>query len=120
VKEYEIRANIDGLALISLALKVRQPQRVVLHGVPQLDAKSPSIRTIGAKTTSQMLQQSSLSHSMLPFPHLAHFLTKFSDNAGVLGITIKSNKSLIGQGSKGVIKGKGIRMVSGAKNIIVQ
>ncbi|EHL02326.1 putative pectin lyase A [Glarea lozoyensis 74030] len=42
------------------------------------------------------------------------------DNAGVLGITVKSNKSLIGQGAKGVIKGKGIRMVSGAKNIIIQ
>ncbi|KAH6639500.1 pectin lyase A precursor [Boeremia exigua] len=42
------------------------------------------------------------------------------DNAGVLGMTVKSNKSLIGQGSKGVIKGKGIRMVSGVKNIIVQ
>ncbi|KAL1311861.1 hypothetical protein AAFC00_001934 [Neodothiora populina] len=40
--------------------------------------------------------------------------------AGVLGITIKSNKSLIGQGSKGVIKGKGLRIVSGAKNIIIQ
>ncbi|KAJ5325697.1 hypothetical protein N7541_011479 [Penicillium brevicompactum] len=42
------------------------------------------------------------------------------DNAGVLGITVKSNKSLIGSGSAGVIKGKGIRIVSGASNIIVQ
>jgi pectin lyase len=42
------------------------------------------------------------------------------DKAGILGITVKSNKSLIGVGSKGVIKGKGIRIVSGAKNVIVQ
>ncbi|KAI8934311.1 hypothetical protein NX059_009050 [Plenodomus lindquistii] len=42
------------------------------------------------------------------------------DKAGVLGMTIKSNKSLIGQGSKGVIKGKGVRITGGAKNIIIQ
>lgn len=42
------------------------------------------------------------------------------DKAGVLGMTVGSNKSLIGQGSKGVIKGKGVRIVSGAKNIIIQ
>jgi pectin lyase len=42
------------------------------------------------------------------------------DKAGVLGMTIGSNKSLIGQGSKGVIKGKGVRIVSNAKNIIIQ
>ncbi|KAL4926717.1 polysaccharide lyase family 1 protein [Aspergillus undulatus] len=41
------------------------------------------------------------------------------DNAGVLGITVKSNKSLVGEGS-GVIKGKGLRIVSGASNIIIQ
>jgi pectin lyase len=38
----------------------------------------------------------------------------------MLGITVKSNKSLIGQGTAGVIKGKGIRIVNGAKNVIVQ
>ncbi|KAH6637142.1 pectin lyase fold/virulence factor [Chaetomium tenue] len=42
------------------------------------------------------------------------------DKAGVLGITVKSNKSLIGVGNKGIIKGKGIRMVSGTKNVIIQ
>ncbi|BCS19948.1 polysaccharide lyase family 1 protein [Aspergillus puulaauensis] len=42
------------------------------------------------------------------------------DNAGVLGITVKSNKSLVGQGSSGVIKGKGLRIVSGASNVIIQ
>jgi pectin lyase len=42
------------------------------------------------------------------------------DNAGVLGITVKSNKSLIGSGSSGIIKGKGLRIVSGASNIIIQ
>jgi pectin lyase len=42
------------------------------------------------------------------------------DKAGLLGITIKSNKSLIGVGNKGVIKGKGVRIVSGASNVIIQ
>lgn len=42
------------------------------------------------------------------------------DTAGVLGITVKSNKSLIGSGSSGIIKGKGLRIVSGASNIIIQ
>ncbi|KAB8235764.1 pectin lyase 1 [Aspergillus alliaceus] len=42
------------------------------------------------------------------------------NKAGVLGITINSNKSLIGQGSAGVIKGRGVRIVSGAKNVIIQ
>ncbi|PYH86178.1 pectin lyase pelD [Aspergillus uvarum CBS 121591] len=42
------------------------------------------------------------------------------DNAGSLGITVGSNKSLIGEGTSGVIKGKGLRMVSGVSNIIIQ
>ncbi len=42
------------------------------------------------------------------------------DNAGVLGITVASDKTLLGQGSLGIIKGKGIRMVSGVSNIIIQ
>ncbi|KAI1420522.1 pectin lyase fold/virulence factor [Xylaria sp. FL1777] len=42
------------------------------------------------------------------------------DQAAVLGITVKSNKSLVGQGSSGVIIGKGLRIVSGATNIIIQ
>ncbi|KAI0471704.1 pectate lyase a [Xylariaceae sp. FL0804] len=42
------------------------------------------------------------------------------DNAAILGITVGSNKSLLGQGSAGVIKGKGLRIVSGASNIIIQ
>ncbi|KAL4777913.1 pectin lyase fold/virulence factor, partial [Aspergillus varians] len=40
--------------------------------------------------------------------------------AGTLGILVNSNKSLIGQGSDGVIKGKGLRIVSGAENVIIQ
>lgn len=40
--------------------------------------------------------------------------------AATLGISITSDKSLIGSGSAGVIKGKGIRIVSGASNVIVQ
>ncbi|KAF4344892.1 pectin lyase precursor [Fusarium beomiforme] len=41
------------------------------------------------------------------------------DKAGILGITVGSNKSLIGVGSKGVIRGKGLRIIN-AKNVIIQ
>ncbi|THY15307.1 putative pectin lyase [Aureobasidium pullulans] len=37
------------------------------------------------------------------------------DKAGMIGITVNSNKSLVGQGSKGIIKGKGLRMANGVK-----
>ncbi|KUI66091.1 putative pectin lyase A [Cytospora mali] len=40
--------------------------------------------------------------------------------AATLGIPITSDKTLIGSGSSGVIKGRGIRIVSGASNVIVQ
>ncbi|KAF2148573.1 polysaccharide lyase family 1 protein [Myriangium duriaei CBS 260.36] len=42
------------------------------------------------------------------------------DKAGILGITITSNKTLLGKGSSGAIKGRGIRVVHGASNVIVQ
>lgn len=42
------------------------------------------------------------------------------DNAGLKPIQVGSNKSLIGVGNKGVIRGKGLRFVSGVKNIIIQ
>jgi pectin lyase len=42
------------------------------------------------------------------------------DTAGVAGINMGSNKSVIGVGSKGVIRGKGLRIANGAKNIIIQ
>lgn len=44
----------------------------------------------------------------------------YSDNAGILGITVASDKTLIGEGSAGIIKGRGLRIVSGAENIIIQ
>ena len=47
-------------------------------------------------------------------------LTVYSDNAGVLGITVASDKTIIGVGTSGVIKGKGLRIVSDASNIIIQ
>jgi pectate lyase len=118
--EYGSNANVATTALTSLAPKVLQPQPDALHGAPVWHVKLPSTKTTGARTTSQMLQLSNQSHSMSSCISLDSLLIKPSDNAGVLGITITSNKSLIGQGAKGVIKGKGIRMVSGAKNIIVQ
>ncbi|KAK3201503.1 hypothetical protein GRF29_185g1144629 [Pseudopithomyces chartarum] len=42
------------------------------------------------------------------------------DKAGVSGMTVGSNKSIIGVGNKGVIRGKGLRIANGAKNIIIQ
>ncbi|PSN67344.1 pectin lyase A precursor [Corynespora cassiicola Philippines] len=42
------------------------------------------------------------------------------DTAGVSGITVGSNKSLIGVGSQGVLRGKGLRIANGAKNVIIQ
>ena len=41
------------------------------------------------------------------------------DNAGVEGITVNSDKTIIGTGSSGVIKGKGLK-ITGVKNVIVQ
>lgn len=42
------------------------------------------------------------------------------DAAGTLGITVASDKSIVGDGSSGVIKGKGLRIVNGATNVIIQ
>lgn len=42
------------------------------------------------------------------------------DKAGLLGITVASKKTILGSGNKGIIKGKGLRIVSGANNIIIQ
>lgn len=42
------------------------------------------------------------------------------DNAATKPIDIRSNKSIVGVGDKGVIRGKGFRFVSGAKNVIFQ
>ncbi|KAL1608566.1 hypothetical protein SLS60_003510 [Paraconiothyrium brasiliense] len=42
------------------------------------------------------------------------------DKAGISGLTVGSNKSIIGVGSKGVLRGKGLRIANGAKNVIIQ
>ncbi|KAI5925171.1 putative pectin lyase [Camillea tinctor] len=42
------------------------------------------------------------------------------DAAGELGISVGSNKTLLGEGTKGVIKGKGLRIVNNVQNIIIQ
>lgn len=42
------------------------------------------------------------------------------DKAATVGIYVKSNKSLIGVGDKGVLKGKGLRITNGVSNVIVQ
>ncbi|OKP12642.1 hypothetical protein PENSUB_1735 [Penicillium subrubescens] len=44
----------------------------------------------------------------------------YDDKAGTLGITVASHKTILGSGSAGIIKGKGLRIVSGASNIIIQ
>lgn len=42
------------------------------------------------------------------------------DTAGSAPLTVGSNKSILGVGGKGVLKGKGLRIKSGASNIIIQ
>ncbi|EWZ00025.1 hypothetical protein FOYG_03937 [Fusarium oxysporum NRRL 32931] len=42
------------------------------------------------------------------------------DKAGLNSITVGSNKSIVGVGSKGVIKGKGLRLANGVSNVIIQ
>lgn len=43
----------------------------------------------------------------------------YYDTTRVMGITVRSNRSLIGSGSSRVTKGKGLRIVSGPSNIII-
>ncbi|KAM0323891.1 hypothetical protein ACHAQA_008472 [Verticillium albo-atrum] len=52
-------------------------------------------------------------------PNAAKVSVKY-DKAALNPIIVKSNKSIVGQGSKGIIKGKGLRITGGAKNIIIQ
>jgi pectin lyase len=42
------------------------------------------------------------------------------DNAAIEGITVGSDKTLIGSGSSGILNGKGLRIAGGASNIIIQ
>jgi pectin lyase len=42
------------------------------------------------------------------------------DKASYVGMDVGSNKSILGVGNKGVILGKGLRLKSGAKNVIIQ
>lgn len=42
------------------------------------------------------------------------------DNAGLEGLTVASDKSIVGVGSAGILRGKGLRMTNNAKNIIIQ
>ncbi|PYH31427.1 polysaccharide lyase family 1 protein [Aspergillus neoniger CBS 115656] len=47
-------------------------------------------------------------------------LTCTYDNAGIEGLEVASNKSIVGVGSSGVLRGKGLRLVNGVSNIIIQ
>ncbi|KAE8344728.1 hypothetical protein BDV24DRAFT_148603 [Aspergillus arachidicola] len=42
------------------------------------------------------------------------------DNAGLEGMEVASDKTIIGVGDAGVIRGKGLRLVNGVSNIIIQ
>lgn len=42
------------------------------------------------------------------------------DNAGLEGLTVASDKSIVGVGSAGVLRGKGLRLTSGVQNVIIQ
>lgn len=42
------------------------------------------------------------------------------DEAGTNSINLGPNKSIVGVGNKGVIRGKGLRLANGASNIIIQ
>ncbi|KAL3418072.1 pectin lyase [Phlyctema vagabunda] len=42
------------------------------------------------------------------------------DTAAQTPLEVKSNKSIVGVGSKGVLRGKGLRIANGAKNVIIQ
>jgi pectin lyase len=42
------------------------------------------------------------------------------DKAGVTAINVGSDKSIVGEGSSGVIRGKGLRIANGASNVIIQ
>ncbi|KAJ5178705.1 hypothetical protein N7492_001915 [Penicillium capsulatum] len=42
------------------------------------------------------------------------------DKAAIEAIDVASNKSIVGVGSKGVIRGKGLRLASGISNVIIQ
>ena len=42
------------------------------------------------------------------------------DNAAIEGINVASDKSIVGVGSAGVLRGKGLRMANGLSNVIIQ
>ncbi|PWY75983.1 putative pectin lyase [Aspergillus sclerotioniger CBS 115572] len=71
-------------------------------------------------TASQCQQAINLHNWCDNYEASAPKVTVTYDKAGILPITVNSNKSIVGVGSKGVIKGKGLRVVSGAKNVIIQ
>lgn len=52
-------------------------------------------------------------------PNAKKVAVKYS-KAGLQPIQVKSNKSIVGQGSKGIIRGKGLRLSGGVTNIIIQ
>ncbi|KAH7363325.1 pectin lyase 2 [Plectosphaerella cucumerina] len=52
-------------------------------------------------------------------PNAAKVNVKYN-KAGLQPIAVKSNKSLVGSGNKGIIRGKGLRMSGGVTNIIIQ
>lgn len=47
-------------------------------------------------------------------------ITATYDKAAATGMPVVSNKSIVGVGSKGVLKGKGLVLASGVDNVIIQ
>lgn len=116
--------TVLDIVSISLEPRAQRPPAVVLPGERAQNARLPLTCTVGVITTSPTLPRSpplpSMSIGYIILETCNALTSCFSDQAGILGIVVNSNKSLVGKGSAGAIKGKGIRMVSGAKNNIVQ
>lgn len=74
----------------------------------------PTSYTCGSSGQLAIASGTWCSDSKLPSTTVTYY------KAGLSPIQVKSNKSLVGVGSAGVIRGKGLRFVSGVSNIIVQ
>jgi hypothetical protein len=116
----EVRDLTVLLDSISQILKARLQALVACRGERLLHVKLLSIRTIGVQTMNLMHLLPAALPSELSITLSDSVLIFCSYTAGVLGITVNSDKTLLGEGSAGIIKGKGLRMVSGVSNIIIQ
>lgn len=92
------------------------------------DPQATHARTKVDKTL--LTAQTGISSSSLPFPlsiptksprcNGQPAVSVTYDKAGLTAINVASNKSIVGVGSSGIIRGKGLRMANGAQNVIIQ